>query len=55
MKILGSFSKQDLKYYNKVVPFNIKLFNEFPTYEAINLENKFSHVEDKENFIDLLK
>ncbi|CAD8092363.1 unnamed protein product [Paramecium sonneborni] len=54
LRILGSFSKQDLKYYQKVVPFNGKLFKEFPNYERINLNKKFEHIDDKDLFIDLL-
>ncbi|CAD8186337.1 unnamed protein product [Paramecium octaurelia] len=54
LRILGSFTKSDLKYYQKVVPFDVKLFKEFPKYEPIDLEEKFEHVDDKDLFIDLL-
>ena len=52
---MGSFSEEDLKYFEKVVPFEINLFQEFPEYKEINLNDKFSNVEDKVNFLDLLK
>ncbi|CAD8170899.1 unnamed protein product [Paramecium pentaurelia] len=55
LKIMGSFTEEDLKYFEKVVPFDINLFQEFPEYKAINLNDKFSNVEDKGNFVDLLK
>lgn len=51
---LGSFSPQEAKEYKGIVPFDSVLLKSFEGYERKNLEEVFSMVEDKKNFLDLL-
>lgn len=53
-KVLGSPSKEDFDAYIKQVPFDPQLFKEFKNYKGINLKEKFPHILDIDNLMDLL-
>ena len=54
--MIGSPSEQDYHEYSRRVPFDPKLFNDFPTVkrEREDFSKQFVHFNDHENLLDLL-
>lgn len=47
-------SKSDKLFYNKRVPYEVSILNNFDGFERQNFEVTFKMSKDKENLIDLL-
>jgi serine/threonine protein kinase len=54
--MIGSPSEQDYQDYSRRVPFDPKLFNDFPVVrrEKEDFAKQFVHFNDHENLLDLL-